>query len=49
MQEASKNRILVEACKNFPAVKRHRDDLLIRVAELDHNFAEWMLKVSEED
>ena len=49
MSEDSKNQILLQAVKHFKTIKQYRDDLILRVGELDAVFGNWILKKAEED
>lgn len=40
----SKNQILLQAIKFYPAVKKYRDKLIARVGELDKVFGDWVLR-----
>jgi len=44
----TKNQILLQAIKHFPKVESYRDQLIVRVGELDKTFGEWVLKKAEE-
>jgi hypothetical protein len=49
MSEDTKNQLLLQAVRHFKTIKTHRDNLIIRVGELDKKFGEWILKKAEED
>jgi hypothetical protein len=40
-----KNNLLIKALDDYPAVRKHRDQLLIRIAQLDMKFGDKILNL----
>ncbi|CAG9314343.1 unnamed protein product [Blepharisma stoltei] len=49
LDEDSLCQVLLQAIKHFPTVKKYRDQLIVRIGELDKTFGEWVIKTAEEE
>lgn len=49
LHNETKNTILLEAICIYQNVKKYRDELLVRVGELDEKFCKYLLKKADED
>ncbi|CAG9314048.1 unnamed protein product [Blepharisma stoltei] len=45
----TKNSILLEAFNIYPQARTYRDEIIIRIGEVDGNFCKWILQLAEED